>query len=94
MQQGLKAERVKKLQMALGVDVRTLQRWREWWQSAFVNSVFWKQAKARFIPPLEAGKMPLALVEAFGGTRERILELLKFLSPLTTAAGKGGVGAM
>jgi hypothetical protein len=90
MQHGLKAERVKKLHTALGIDVRTLQRWREWRLSTFVNSAFWKQAKACFIPPLEVRRMPLALMEAFGRpTRARFLELLKFLSPLTTATGKG-----
>lgn len=94
MQHGPHAKRVAALREALGIDIRTLQRWREWWLSTFVNSAFWKQAKACFIPPLEASKMPLALVEAFGRpARARFLELLKFLRPLTTATGKG-VGAM
>lgn len=94
MQHGLKAKRVEALREALGIDVRTLKRWWEWWLSTFVNSAFWKQAKARFIPPLEVSIMPLSLVNAFGRpVRARFLELLKFLSPLTTATGKG-VGAM
>lgn len=94
MQHGLKARRVEVLREALGIDVRTLQRWREWWLSTFVASPFWKQVKARFMPPLDERKMPWSLVNAFGRpARERILELLKFLSSIGIAAGKE-VGAM
>ena len=89
MQHGLKPGRVKVLGETLGIDVRTLQRWREWWLSTFVASPFWKQAKARFMSPLDERKMPLSLVNAFGQpAREKVLELLKFLTPITTESGK------
>lgn len=94
MRYGLKAKRVEVLREALGIDVRTLQRWREWWLSTFVVSSFWKQAKSRFMPPIDEKEIPLSLVNAFGRpARERILELLKFLSPITIAVGRE-VGAM
>lgn len=89
MQYGLKAKRVEALREALGIDIRTLRRWREWWLSTFIASPFWKQAKARFMSPLDERKMPLSLVNAFGQpARERVLKLLKFLSPITIEAGK------
>jgi len=93
MRHGPNTRRVEALREALGIDVRTLRRWREWWLSTFVDSAFWKQSKVRFMPPLDERKMPLALVEAFGSARDRFLELMKFLSPLTTTSGKE-VGAM
>ena len=89
LQSGLNAKRVEGLREALRIDIRTLRRWREWWLSTFVASPFWKQAKARFISPLDEKRMPLSLVNAFGQpARERVLELLIFLSPITIEAGK------
>ena len=84
MQHGLKANRVEALREALGIDIRTLRRWREWWLSTFIASSFWKKAKAHFMPPLVVGTMPLSLLNAFGKpTREGVLELLQFLRPIT-----------
>jgi hypothetical protein len=85
MVQGLKPPRVKLLREQLGIDRRTLERWRQWWVVIFVESSFWKEARARFMPPLEHQTMPRPLCEAFKvERRDRLLELLKFLSPLTT----------
>jgi len=84
MQHGPNAKRVEALREALGIDVRTLRRWREWWLSAFVASSFWKKAKAHFMPPLDVGAMPLSLLNAFGKpAREGVLDLLQFLRPIT-----------
>jgi hypothetical protein len=87
MLHGLKPERVKLLREALGIDRRTLERWRQWWLGGFVESSFWQEARARFMPPLCLKTMPLSLCESFEvKRRDRLLDLLKFLTPITTPA--------
>jgi hypothetical protein len=82
---GLKPQRVQCLREALGIDRRTLERWREWWLGNFVQSSFWRQARARFMPPLCLTTMPLSLCLSFEveERRDRLLDLLQFLSPFT-----------
>jgi hypothetical protein len=88
MRQGLKPERVAQIREALDhkIDRRTLERWRQWWLGLFVESSFWKEARARFMPPLCQESLPLSLCLSFAvdERRDRLLELLKFLSPITT----------
>ena len=88
MVHGLKPERVHQLRKALGMDRRTLKRWREWWLEIFVNGSFWKEARGRFMPPLCPTALPLSLCLVFqiAERRDRLLELLKFLAPITTPA--------
>jgi hypothetical protein len=87
MVHGLKPERVKALREALGIDRRTLERWRQWWLGIFLESSFWREARARFMPPLSHKTMPLSLCVSFQvERRDRLLDLLKFLSPITTPA--------
>jgi hypothetical protein len=85
MTHGLKPERVQRLREALGIDRRTLERWRQWWLGLFVNSSFWRDARARFMPPLDHQTMPLSLCLSFEvEKRKRLIELLQFLAPITT----------
>lgn len=87
MHHGLKAERVRVLRESLGIDRRTLERWRAWWLETFVQSSFWKAARARFMPLICEKTLPLSLCQAFQlDRRDRLLELLRFLSPLTTTS--------
>ena len=90
MVHGLKPQRVAQIRDALGleIDCRTLERWRQWWLGLFVQSTFWKEARARFMPPLCQKTLPLSLCLSFAvdERRDRLLDLLKFLSPLTTPA--------
>ena len=88
---GLKPERVRCLREALGIDRRTLERWRQWWLGIFQESSFWREARARFMPPLCHKTMPLPLCVSFEvERRDRLLDLLKFLAPITTpTAWKG-----
>ena len=87
MIQGLKPERVKLLREALGIDRRTLERWRQWWLGLFVASSFWREVRARFMPPLCHKTMPLSLCLSFEvERRDRLLHLLEFLAPITTPA--------
>jgi hypothetical protein len=88
MVHGLKPERVRQIRerLDLQIDRRTLERWRQWWLGLFVRSAFWKEARARFMPPLCQNTLPLSLCLSFQveERRDRLLELFKFLSPITT----------
>jgi hypothetical protein len=87
MHHGLKPERVWVLREQLGIDRRTLERWRAWWLETFVQSSFWKTARARFMPLICEKTLPLSLSPAFQlDRRDRLLELLRFLSPITTTS--------
>jgi hypothetical protein len=99
MRNGLSAQRVQALRERLGIDRRTLERWRVWWLENFVQSSFWKAARARFMPPVGEKTLPLSLCEAFEieqgneiERRDRLLDLLKFLCPLTTSWHPAGQG--
>ncbi len=85
MVHGLTAERVNRLRKVLGIDRHTLARWRQWWSGLFLKSSFWREARARFMPPLCHKIMPLSLCVNFEvERRDRLLDLLKFLAPITT----------
>jgi hypothetical protein len=94
MMHGLKRKRVERLRNELGISERTLERWRAWWLENFVDSAFWKSARARFMPRVEESLLPLSLVAAFAAEgREGLIRLLLFIAPITAPARKG-VGAM
>lgn len=81
----LTGKRVIELKALLGVDRRTLRRWRRWWSEAFVHSPWWRIAQARFSPALDHGRLPDSLLERFAGALEPpLVALLRFLSPLST----------
>jgi hypothetical protein len=85
MRQGPTPTRVAKLHDLLGVGERTLRRWRTWWQQIFSQGSFWRTGQARFMPPVVAAALPLGLWERFAGDApERLGDLLRFVSPITT----------
>ena len=87
MRYGLNPEGVRILCETLGIDRRTLQRWRTWWLETFVKTVFGKAARARFIPLICEKTLPLSLCQVFEiDRRDRLLDLLKFLSPITPSS--------
>lgn len=81
--------RLGELEALLGVDRRTLRRWRRWWREGFVRSPWWRVARARFLPPLEERRLPGALLERFEAADpvRRLLDVLAFLAPLSRDAG-------
>ena len=84
MVHGVKPERVRVVQEKLGIDRRTLERWREWWLSGFVEGSFWKAARVRFMPILCERTLPWSLGLRFGIERAGgLANLLRFLAPLT-----------
>lgn len=75
------------LQTLLGVSRRTLQRWRRWWRTLFVESRFWQAVRGQFQTPISAADLPRDLLDRFSGhARDRVIALLRFLSPLTTGS--------
>ena len=64
-----------------------MERWRQWWLQTFVQSPFWKVGRAWFMPLLCEKSLPLSLGRAFQvGRPGQLLQLLKFLSPITTGS--------
>lgn len=64
-----------------------MERWRAWWRTTFAQGPFWKEAAASFMPPVELARLPVSLLERFlGKEEERLVLLLRFLTPLTGGA--------
>jgi hypothetical protein len=75
------------VQELLGVSRRTLRRWRRWWTTLLVESRFWQGTRGRFRTPVSAADLPRDLLDRFPGhARDRVIGLLRFLSPLTTSS--------
>ena len=93
---GCTPARLTRLRDELGgsLSVRTIQRWRTWWQQAFPRSPFWRHARGRFARPVAHGRLPAALLARFPGPAlgGRMRLLLAFLTPLTLA-GAGSLRA-
>ena len=75
------------MRCALAVTQRTQERWREWWQEAFIATPLWRGAGGSFMPPLDAAGLPANLLERFvGDAVARLSGLLRWLGPLTVRA--------
>jgi hypothetical protein len=84
MRNGATPGRVRQIQEKLGIDRRTLERWRRWWLGAFVEGSFWRAAKARFIPLVCEETLPASLCERFRAAGPKgLTRLLSFLAPIT-----------
>jgi hypothetical protein len=80
--------RVRTLQRLIGVDRRTIARWRQWWTRTLVDTPFWRQACAQLMPPVAIEQLPASLLERFAGqARDRLLALLQWLAPVTDSGG-------
>lgn len=87
LRQGPTPTRLARLREVLGVSGDTLRRWHRWWGTAFVRTAFWKAARARFAQPVDDADLPRDLLGRFGAEpRGQVIAVLRFLSPLTTAA--------
>lgn len=66
------------------ISLRTWIRWLRWWRDCFVNTVFWRQAKAKLLPNNHDGPYPRQLFLNYQGRLHKKLEMvLQFLAPLT-----------
>jgi hypothetical protein len=87
MRQGATPQGARRLQQELGVDRRTLERWRKWWQESFPKTRFWSEARVQLGSNGPYGSLlPRSLLECFGalGSQEGLLRFLRFLSPIST----------
>jgi hypothetical protein len=84
LRSGLNDWRVGQLTEWIGVPKRTIERWRRWWLREFVSSPFWTNARARFMPPLEAAALPASLLQRFRGLdlSSQLTAALRLLAPL------------
>ena len=79
--------RMRTLEERVGVNRRTVMRWRAWWTQTLVDTPFWRAAAGRLMPPVECAGLPASLLERFAGAaRDRLLGLLRWLSPITTGS--------
>ena len=88
----LTAARLRELQATLGVDRRTLYRWRRWWQETLPRSSWWRLARGQFLPPLDEACLPAALLARFEAAdpARRLAQVMTFLAPLSVPAGHVG----
>ena len=84
MAHGATPRRAAELRAELGIDRRTLARWRQWWQEHLPTSSFWREQRARFSPPILVDSLPGSLLDRFApeGKPDGVVSLLRFLAPL------------
>ena len=82
---GLTEWRVNQLTEWIRVPRQTLERWRVWWQQAFVDSAFFVTARGQFMPPLEEAAPPASLLRRIDGADllSHLVAALRFLAPLS-----------
>ena len=86
--EGAPREELRALRRWLGLSARTLARWRRWWREVFAESAFWRAARGQLHAPVATAALPGALLRRFAGDlRARLVAGLRFLAPITTAAG-------
>ena len=91
LRSGLTDRRAQQLAEWLLVPRATIERWRAWWLHDFVESSFWKIARAQFMPPVASADLPAGLLARFKGP-DRLWELaalLGFLTPLNEGVESG-----
>jgi hypothetical protein len=77
--------RMRTLEELIGVSRRTVARWRRWWCEELVDTPFWRAASGTLMPPVQRAQLPASLLERFAGSAlERLLALLRFITPITT----------
>jgi hypothetical protein len=85
---GARRAAVRDLRARLGLSARTLARWRRWWRTAFAVSAFWRSARGQLRTPVPVRALPGALLRRFtGDVQAQLIATLRFLAPITTAAG-------
>jgi hypothetical protein len=79
--------RVRTLEELVGVNRRTIVRWRAWWTETLLDTAFWRAAAGTLMPPVAPAELPASLLERFAGClADRLAALLRWLSPMTTGS--------
>jgi hypothetical protein len=89
LREGLTPARFRRLEEALPVSRRTVQRWRRWWREAVPATSWWQRVCGQMsrAAGIAAG-LPAALLAALApGGQESVLAALRLLAPLAASAG-------
>jgi hypothetical protein len=88
--QGLSERRRQVLCERIPVSLRTLERWRRWWRTAFVASATWAAIRSRLATPVQAKELPRALLARWGEAEEpgAVAPLLGLLAPLSRSGAR------
>ena len=85
LQQGPSKRSVTKLSALLGINRRTLVRWRRWWSTRFAASRFWTSLRGRFVPAVDETAMPASVLSRVTASDEpAVVVLLRLLAPIST----------
>lgn len=74
MRQGLTPRGERTVEAELGVDRRTVERWRKYWAECFPPLSGWRAVRGLLPADLDATRLPLALIEHFGARRSDALD--------------------
>lgn len=80
--------RAKEILTQTGIFPQTVRRWSNWWKGPFSRSRFFLGAKGQFMPPVEKKELPGSIFSGFTQSTfaEKLLAMLKWLSPMTTSS--------
>jgi hypothetical protein len=83
--QGLSGRRASALCEQIPVSIRTLRRWRQWWQRDFVASSTWASIRARLATPVASAELPRALLVRCAGENafDPLIPVLRLIAPLS-----------
>ena len=82
LRSGLTGRWAAQLTECLCVPLSTIKRWLAWWRQDFVESLCWKNVRARFMPPVATETLPAGILERFKGPDlpSQLVALLRFLA--------------
>lgn len=87
---GINERRLAQIKRHFGIVISesTWKRWRRWWRASFMSTKFWQMAKGLVATTLETNlPFPRSLLSLFSGAfEEKMVFLLRYLSPLTGGA--------
>lgn len=89
LMEGPTPQRLSRLQERYAVSLRTLRRWRRWWQQSVPASRFFVAARGGFARPVATEALPGALFLAFATlqtAQERVVAILRWLLPLSSGS--------
>lgn len=87
MRCGPSRKRIRELQELIGVSRHTVMRWSKWWREMLPETHFWRATGRTLMPPVSVQELPASLLERFAGApAERLLLLLRWLSPISTGS--------
>ncbi len=85
LQQGPTKIAVTRLAALIGIDRRTLVRWRRWWTTMFATSRFWTSLRGRLASAVDEAALPTSLMARLTAIAEdAVFGLLRLLAPVST----------